>query len=464
MEKEGQQIPNNFWSWRKLPYVLVIASPVLLFLVSSNNLIPHDPAWSTAPWYSFLVSLLVVFSGTSVYLLLLQWSRQRSESKNKELKNHTHCEKLYRGSISDIIRDGNYYASLPRFQFLLWTFAISFTFVSVYLIRISGGEFGFPTQIPNEVLALMGISVIVPAISTPLSGYKYDVTLAQKPPCEEEITPVSDMLMESGKPALFRYQMFLWTLIGIAIYLLLFFSDAITTITNTEEFKNCKSNCGSDPLEGFSLPNVDPSLVILTGLSQGGYLSGKLVARTPIKIERVIRGTETLTILGSNFLTGGILLINKKRSPKDPAKWSDSIIEVPVDDIDNWHIIEVITNESTQAKYERGGPEVTYIIPADGEENVSRNTRELEVGFSEPIDKSSIIFTLTNTKTRGNVATTKLDSNEKDDIAKFALALGAEQRLDPSTKYDASIKSTLRNKVGKHMKKDKIWSFITSAT
>jgi hypothetical protein len=96
--------------------------------------------------------------------------------------------------------------------------AISFTFVSVYLIRISGGEFEFPTQIPNEVLALMGISVIVPAISTPLSGYKYDSTLAQKPSCEEEITPVSDILMESGKPALFRYQMFLWTLIGIAIF------------------------------------------------------------------------------------------------------------------------------------------------------------------------------------------------------------------------------------------------------
>ena len=406
MEKEGQQTPKNFWSWSNFLFILVIASPVLLFLVSSNNLIPHNPAWSTAPWFSFLVSLSVVFSGTSVYLLLLQWSRRRSESKNKELKKHTHCDKLYTGSLSDIIRDGDYYASLPRFQFLLWTFAISFTFVSVYLIRISGGEFGFPTQIPNEVLALMGISVIVPAISTPLSGYKYDTSFTQKPPCEEEITPVSDMLMESGKPALFRYQMFLWTLIGIAIYLLLFFSVAVTTITNVEKFENCKSNCGSDPLTGFSLPNINPSLVILTGLSQGGYLSGKLVARTPIKIERVVRGTETLTILGSNFLTGGILLINKKKSPKDPTKWSDSTIEVPVDDIDNWHSIEVITNESSQAKYERGGPEVTYTIPADGDENIPIDRKEIEVGFSEPITASSIVFTLTNTKTSDNIETT----------------------------------------------------------
>jgi hypothetical protein len=44
------------------------------------------------------------------------------------------------------------------------------------------------------------------------------------------------------------------------------------------------------------------------------------------------------------------------------------------------------------------GPEVTYTIPADGEENISINTKEIEVGFSESVDKNSIIFTLTNTK------------------------------------------------------------------
>jgi hypothetical protein len=466
MKEKGEQKPENFWSWRKLPYISVIASPVLLFLLfllaSSNNIIPHDPVWSTTPWYSFLISLSVVFSGTFFYLLLLQWSRQKSESKTSELMKHTHCDKLYKGSFSDIIRDGNYYASLPRFQFLLWTFVISFTFVSVYLIRISGGEFGFPTQIPNEVIALMGISVIVPMISTPISGYKYDSTLAQKPPCEEEITPVSDMLIESGKPALFRYQMFLWTLIGIAIYLLLFFSDAITTIAEAEEFKNCKSNCGSDPLKGFSLPNIDPSLVILTGLSQGGYLSGKLVARTPIKIERVVRGigtNKTLTIVGSNFLTGGMVLIDKNRSSKEPTKWSDSIVEIPVDDVDNWHTIEVITNESTQAKYEREGPEVTYTIPAQGEENVSINTKEIEVGFSEPVDKSSIMFTLKKKKNEDKIVMEQPSFNEKNDIAKFGLP--ADQKLGPSIEYESLIKSNLKNTLGIRMKKDKKWSFIT---
>ena len=46
-----------------------------------------------------------------------------------------------------------------------------------------------------------------------------------------------------------------------------------------------------------------PSLVILMGLSQGGYLGGKLVARTPLRIDRIVAGRvdNTLTIFGDNF-------------------------------------------------------------------------------------------------------------------------------------------------------------------
>ena len=41
-------------------------------------------------------------------------------------------------------------------------------------------------------------------------------------------------------------------------------------------------------LQSLNLPNIDPSLVILMGISQGGYLGGKLVARTPARINRVV--------------------------------------------------------------------------------------------------------------------------------------------------------------------------------
>src|SRR6188472_2092071 len=176
---------------KKITYSIIIASPAIIALISLA-LAKDGSTWSLNPWVAFLISLSSVFSGTFLAALLIHKSRQRQEDVNKKAKRHTHCEQIYEGGFSDIIRDGNYYASLPRFQFLLWTFVISFTFLSVYLIRILGGENSFPTQIPTEVLLLMGISVVVPTISTPLSSFKYDSTLAQKPPCKEEITPVSD--------------------------------------------------------------------------------------------------------------------------------------------------------------------------------------------------------------------------------------------------------------------------------
>jgi hypothetical protein len=57
----------------------------------------------------------------------------------------------YQGSLSDIIRDGDYYPSLPRFQFMLWTVVISFVFLSIYLLRIYGGETGAPPQIQDSI-------------------------------------------------------------------------------------------------------------------------------------------------------------------------------------------------------------------------------------------------------------------------------------------------------------------------
>jgi hypothetical protein len=72
------------------------------------------------------------------------------------------------------------------------------------------------------------------------------------------------------------------------------------------------------------------------------------------------------------------------------------------------------------------------------------------------------LFTLTNTKTSDKVKTTQPEYNEKTNIAKFALAV--DQALKPSTKYEFTIKSTLRNTVGIPMKKDENWFFTTGVS
>jgi hypothetical protein len=50
----------------------------------------------------------------------------------------------YQGSFWDIIRDGDYYPSLSRFQFMLWTVVISFIFPSIHLLRIFGAVTSAP--------------------------------------------------------------------------------------------------------------------------------------------------------------------------------------------------------------------------------------------------------------------------------------------------------------------------------
>lgn len=61
--------------------------------------------------------------------------------------------------------------------------------------------------------------------------------------------------------------MFLWTIMSVIIYLALFMSQ-INGINNIDDLKQLK------------LPDIDPSLLFLMGLSQAGYLGAKSVARS----------------------------------------------------------------------------------------------------------------------------------------------------------------------------------------
>jgi hypothetical protein len=163
---------------------------------------------------------------------------------------------------------------------------ITFAFLGVYLVRIFGGVIEPPASIPVNILALMGISVSVPVISGGVSRIKYDTTSAVKelPP---QLPPLSTML-ENSKPALTRFQMFGWTWIGIIIYLAILFSWVAI-----------------EPLTSLTLPDIDPTLVILMGLSQGGYSGGKIVSISPMNIQRVVASkkdnTLILSIFGDNF-------------------------------------------------------------------------------------------------------------------------------------------------------------------
>ncbi len=74
----------------------------------------------------------------------------------------------------------------------------------------------------------------------------------------------SDLFRDDKNPSsmdLMKFQMFGWTIVAIVVYCYLFLNDLRTDIT--------------------SLPVVPQSIVILTGLSQAGYLAGKGISNTP---------------------------------------------------------------------------------------------------------------------------------------------------------------------------------------
>jgi len=158
--------------------------------------------------------------------------------------------------LSDLLRDKDDRPSLARIQVFAWTLVIGFVFTWFYFIRLRSGVAAPPPEIPGSTLALMGISVG----SSVASGTVPRLLSVMKTGRH----PWRKVFLEEDRPSLARVQMFFWTVVAIIIYLWVVWLTV------------------SDPIvlaavEGLALPNVDPSLPILMGLSQSGYVGGKAV-------------------------------------------------------------------------------------------------------------------------------------------------------------------------------------------
>lgn len=198
-------------------------------------------------------------------------------------------------SILDLAKDEGW-PSLARTQFLLWTILIIFCFTTISLIKIFRGVLDVPADIPENLLALMGISVGATSTSAYLSGSKYaHKELTEKEKSELKKKQIwASLILENDRPSLTRFQMLSWTVIGIIIYIGLFKGTLANLNVNDTEM-----------LQNLTLPEIDISLVVLMGLSQGSYVAGKWIAPTSIEVFNVYpkkgKVNETATIRGHNF-------------------------------------------------------------------------------------------------------------------------------------------------------------------
>ncbi len=192
--------------------------------------------------------------------------------------------------------------------------------------------------LPEHLLELMGITSLTTIASKGLSSIKY--VKRNKP---VKLPSLGTMLLENQIPSVGRYQMFLWTCIGIITYFVLVGTTVLNSCTN---FCKCTNIISPD------CPEV---LLILMGISQAAYLSGKSVSKSPnasiaaiIPVQGTIGGA--IIIYGSNFGSNkGTVLLN--RTDVEPSEWTNGMIKIdhfPQIDIDtNWNICKVrVVNDS----------------------------------------------------------------------------------------------------------------------
>jgi hypothetical protein len=275
--------------------------------------------------------------------------------------------------LIDIIKGDDGYPSLAIFQFLVWTFVILFAFAGLYIFRVMVGVTEPPTSFPETILALMGISVATPIISGGVSRTKYKGVTEEKDNSDEQgkddKNRLSSMLEENGRPTLTRYQMFSWTWISILIFLVYVFANVSSGI---KEISATFATSGKDVIPAdtankfLSIPNIDPALVVLMGMSQGAYIGGKLVARTPLTIYEILppkakKGMALpLQVIGSGFgdTSDTVWFGNKKYQGKDISLWTDVKIDLSISqqDVDAQTIgtVEVVVirgSDTTRADF-----------------------------------------------------------------------------------------------------------------
>ena len=85
----------------------------------------------------------------------------------------------------------------------------------------------------------------------------------------------------------------------------------------------------TSPIENIAVNDIDSKLVLLMGLSQGGYLAAKFAARQPIQITTfVLNDSKNLiSVFGDNFGdTAGIIKMDDKILDVKDGGWTDTCI------------------------------------------------------------------------------------------------------------------------------------------
>jgi hypothetical protein len=216
------------------------------------------------------------------------------------------------------------FASTSKLQWLLWLIAILFGYVALWVLRAEHGDYTALSDIPVNLLTVLGFSTGTAAAAKGITAGYVQTGKVAKTGAPANPTPATTggiFQDDSGGPELAKIQMIAFTIIAIGIFLATVFHQiAIGDIKD-------------------SLPNIDSSLLVLMGISQGGYLAKKLVtfgtpalfAPNPLSGPPGTPVTVTGSGLGAQQGNSQLLL---NGAPIAVTAWSDTSIQftVPADD------------------------------------------------------------------------------------------------------------------------------------
>jgi IPT/TIG domain len=222
--------------------------------------------------------------------------------------------KVYGGLF--VGQDNRY--SNSKFQMVFWTFLVIFSYITLFSERLLSNSdaisFSSLINIPESLGILMGISAGSFLGAKTITFSKVQSGSIAKTRGEKNIVDLvtdDNRVIDWGDT-----QMFAWTLVAIGVYIVNFY----------------KMLGYLDPSPEVSLPDVDSTLLVLTGVSQAAYIGKKLVASdvkptiTSIDPNTGAKVGDKIVINGTSFgNTPGKVLSDSKTS-LTILSWYDSAI------------------------------------------------------------------------------------------------------------------------------------------
>jgi hypothetical protein len=153
--------------------------------------------------------------------------------------------------------------STSKFQWFLWLVVVLFAYTALWVLRAEQGNFSALNQLPVNILTVLGFSTGTAAAAKGItSAYVQSGRVAKQDPSQGSVQG-GIFQDDSNTPELAKIQMIGFTFIAIGIFLITVIHQIVTNQLTA------------------GLPDIDATLMVLMGISHGGYLGKKLVTASP---------------------------------------------------------------------------------------------------------------------------------------------------------------------------------------